>query len=444
MYCFRKVASHYRKYKLGRTSGLSNPGDGSMTRSDMLDPQDDCQHLRDPEVSMTPRTLTLPVEIWEAIIDEVSGPVLWDYRFRRPSTETLRACSLTCRSWQTRSQWNLFRFLRVNRRRDVMTTQDVSRVRPNHTGAVRHLDIIDTNPFADDSLKAYGVSQLVTDLLPLLAALEGIRFCNINLSPLDHGAMHTFTLLTSLRRLYLDEASLASLTQLEALVLSLPSLTQLSLESLDFSESAPETSSYPNLAEHSRLPRLQTVKITYDHIHPPPIVLYDWLSRTPVTVSLTSFTYVGMQSIYSRVDEKAPAVARLLRARGTLLRELTLSACLFNSPELCLQACPALRRLCIRDATKYLLGCVNLALPYIRSSLSQMCFEFTNVMARREPDDDRVWQALDNILQNTPFQNLNEVSLRRSPCDPSTRLPRTSDRGILTFTVDNGWPYDSD
>ncbi|CAL1710093.1 unnamed protein product [Somion occarium] len=303
-------------------------------------------------------------------------------------------------------------------------------MRPNHARAVRYLDIM-------DSLQAYGTRKLVIDLLPLLPALEGMRICNMDLLPLDPEALDTLTVLASLQYLRLERVSLASLSQLEAFILALPSLTRLSLERINFFTSAPEGSSYANVARHSHRPTLQAVEITNDNIIEAPTI-HDWLSQSPIGANLTSPTHTDVDLA---VGVKGRAVARLLHARGTLLRELTLSADFFVSLELYtgLQACPVLHQLDIRDiTTEYYFGYINSALPHVQSHTSQISFGFESFMKDKESDEDKPWQTLDDILQSNPFRNLNEVtvSLRQCyPYNPATCLPRTLDRGILTFTA---------
>ena len=74
-------------------------------------------HALSMPAETTRRTVTLPTEICERIIDIIGQPVIHaDYDFwRHPDvSRTLHACTLTCRAWKYRAQLHLFRALRVD------------------------------------------------------------------------------------------------------------------------------------------------------------------------------------------------------------------------------------------------------------------------------------------------------------------------------------------
>ncbi len=77
----------------------------------------------------------LPLEVEESIIDHLSD-----------DTEALRNCALTCRSWATRSQFHLFRAIRVKTRAQLDALYDYFDAHPRRRTLVHSVTMAPGSP----------------------------------------------------------------------------------------------------------------------------------------------------------------------------------------------------------------------------------------------------------------------------------------------------------
>ena len=164
------------------------------------------------------RTSSLPIEVWERIIDWIVQPHDVSLEAYRERFERLSVCSLVCRAWRTRAQARLFEVVSLKYER-LLSLDRVLRSNPAISSTIREMFLV-------KKPKAAPIS-----FFTIRHQLSGLTYLNIgglNLTG-EHQWLYRSPLFRSVQRLKLFHLQTCQLSQLIRFVNCFHSLSRLDL-----------------------------------------------------------------------------------------------------------------------------------------------------------------------------------------------------------------------
>lgn len=263
----------------------------------------------------------LPTSVYEIIIDYAAGQQrdsskLWlDPR----TVPTLRACSLTCRSWTPRAQHHLFTFLRV---------------RCSHKYTKKALGLLERNPALQSRIEVLVLGpggrngRLGTVPLKLAKAMSQIPELRISQATVDHtttsSSESSLSILTAVTTLNLFCCTFQSAHDLRRVICSLSTLKTLIVEWPQWTRSKPDRELLPQIATQN-VPRLQSLSFNTSlgwQVRYSSFRFLGWLAMSGAVQSLTSLMLM---------DVVAPdrgvmlCLGQIIRASAGTLEQLSFS-----------------------------------------------------------------------------------------------------------------------
>ena len=167
----------------------------------------------------------LPTEIWDQIID-VTAEIRrhWNFLLLQKRNRSLQACSLAARSWISRSQTQLFRYVYLYSKLRAMSLVKALSHNPTLGGYVY---VFGMRPSPDDSSRKW-IHQVLSILPPLLPRL---RMLALKSHPsLDLTSIILTPHFRTLESLELEGSSEKSLTEIVQFINQFPQLRKLSIQ----------------------------------------------------------------------------------------------------------------------------------------------------------------------------------------------------------------------
>ncbi|KAI0783767.1 hypothetical protein C8Q75DRAFT_781926 [Abortiporus biennis] len=218
--------------------------------------------------------VTLPVEIWERIIDYVANDAATYYTTHSWRTLTLKSCALTCRAWTYRSIYHL---------NHIVTFRDspsVSRFKARFPP--RDLPCRQVVSKPRSMKKCSWVSSVPIQLNVALPLLTDLTLHHFDFNQAHTQLIPLLSLARSLESIFLADVRFASGNQFKRLIDSLRHVNQLVLRDLEFAESILTTR--PTSSRKREVP-IQSLRIFADPSEDNPPILFQLLS--PLAHSIT-------------------------------------------------------------------------------------------------------------------------------------------------------------
>ncbi|CCL99370.1 uncharacterized protein FIBRA_01388 [Fibroporia radiculosa] len=177
------------------------------------------------EGKMAERPLpTLPVEVWEQVIDSIQEP------------EYLLPCTLVCRAWYPRSRYHLLQKICVSDKKQVVRVAKLVRSRPEMKGAVK---LIVINGGSGDSPRATSIPLLGTFAMMLAGKFTRLDQLEIVRARWVPSTFHPdiflhLTAFASISHLKLDNVFLPSALIFGRLICAFPNLRRLECGIMSF------------------------------------------------------------------------------------------------------------------------------------------------------------------------------------------------------------------
>ncbi|GBE81687.1 hypothetical protein SCP_0400580 [Sparassis crispa] len=256
-------------------------------------------------------TAVLPPELFDETIDH-----LWD------DPPSLKACSLTCRSWIPSSRLHLFHTVRLRDSADCERLEALVAASPSITRCVRRLSLSAEYGGVDADGHAWEDDGWVDTAAPLLAQLT--RVTTLGLSRIRWDALHPETQSTilrlskSVRSLFLFEVRFATAYDVLEFLSAFPALEELYFHAVSWAQDSMDTrpdSTALSLAVDAVRGNIRLTYLFLDARSSPTLVT-EWLLRHPSEQRLRTI------QLCWREIENTKAVGDLLYASGAALEQL--------------------------------------------------------------------------------------------------------------------------
>ncbi|KAL4243276.1 hypothetical protein ABKN59_011076 [Abortiporus biennis] len=194
--------------------------------------------------------VTLPIEIWESIIDLVAYESLKYIPSSKERHRTLQACASTCRSWRYRSLYHLNSV--VNFYDSSSVSRFLSRFPPPHNPAntVSIITSEDNNP--------YWASSVPIRISSVMPQLHEVAIRDFDFNNAHPQFIPTLSLARSVEELSLIGVTFASASQCRRVICAFRQLNWLRLERVDF-----PVIDVPTQVSRLRAPVVRKPYITY-------------------------------------------------------------------------------------------------------------------------------------------------------------------------------------
>ncbi|KIP08084.1 hypothetical protein PHLGIDRAFT_391459 [Phlebiopsis gigantea 11061_1 CR5-6] len=383
-----------------------------------------------------PKRHSIPILIWEMVIDSVASDMSGRRRWESKVANSLQSCSLTCRAWTPRSRYHLFHFIAMRCSNEHV--EKLSTLLIQHPALESRIKVLVVKP-DDHSIRGASLEE-IPPVPGLLSQVPELRISTCYVAVMNAAKVEqSLCQFTSITTLNFYAVVLPSCDVLRRIILSFNALRSLIMELPEWSliRTGPPSPIDSTCNTQIRLRELQITGqsgwLRDDHS----IVFFQWLAKSGIVDSLQQ---LRLKYLVMTATRSCEAVRTVAAAASNTLEKLYIAP----GPDLeftefgdVISQCSKLRVLGIaisyhRPSFKHLVSFLDHSSMFCPT----LDLLFTRHPGGLDPGTDD-WKSFDDLLQTRLWASLKVLGISQMPVEPTdasglrNNIPRTCKRRIV-------------